>query len=90
MDIQVPVEFIWTLVVGAITVAVSYGGLLVKVIANTTRIAEVERAAGREVSILRETIREVAEAQAAHRNETTDRLARIESKIDYLVGDRNK
>jgi len=85
MEVSLSPEMLWAIILGAVTVAVSYGGLLMRVVANAKRITEVEGRMSQEISVLRIGINDLADRAAEHRVETTDRLARIEAKLDTLV-----
>jgi hypothetical protein len=86
MIVEVTVPFIWTVVVTLIGAAVGYGKLLM--MANTTnkRITNFEKEVREDLlPHLEEKVTFNAAAAVLHREETIDRLARLETKIDVLL-----
>lgn len=53
---------------------------------NAVEVARVERRQQEDKRALERRLDELAEQQRAHRHDTSDRLARIETKLDALLG----
>jgi hypothetical protein len=85
---DVPLTIVYSVVAGLLAAGVSYGGLLMKSRTNSLRIEQVKKDHDADIAEIRELISDLSEAQSEHRTETTDRLARIETKLDHLLGGR--
>lgn len=76
---------IWSILASTIVVAASYGGLLMRERSNRLRIDEVKTDTEADRDALRKELTALAEDQAKHRTETTDRLARMETTLNLVA-----
>lgn len=82
---DIPVTALWGICSGLIGAGAAWGGLLMRSKANAARIEEVKMEHDADLESIRRVLSELAKTQAEHRTETTDRLARIETKIDAVL-----
>lgn len=82
---DVPITAVYGIVSGLIGAGVAWGGLIVRSRNNAARIEEVKTDHDAQLEAIREVLSDLAKTQAEHRTETTDRLARIETKIDAVL-----
>jgi DNA-binding GntR family transcriptional regulator len=82
---EVPASIIWSAASGLLAAGVAYGGLAMKARGNAARIEAVKVEHDADIAGIRATLQGLAAAQSAHRVETTDRLGRIEEKLDQLL-----
>ena len=91
--------FLWTVGIGILTLGIAYGDLLLRSKSNTehisenksetlSRIEEVRHESKEDRDELKVALEKLSAFHLEHRRETTDRLARIETKIDHLIGGR--
>ena len=84
----ISVATLWSVGVGILTAGIGYGDLLLRSKTTAQRIEEVRTESQEDRDELKQALAKLAEAHVEHRRETTDRLARIETKIDVLLGDK--
>lgn len=84
-ELSIPARMAYTFLAGAVSLGAVWGHLVHRSRSNTARIDKIEIEHEADIEALRESITNLAEQQAAHRTETTDRLARIETKLDQLI-----
>lgn len=82
---DIPVTALWGIASGLLGAGAAWGGLLMRSRTNAARIEEVKTDHDVQLEAIRQTLADLAKQQAEHRTETTDRLARIETKIDAVL-----
>jgi hypothetical protein len=80
--------FLWTAGVGILAAGIGYGDLLLRTKTTAQRIEEVRDESQTDRDELKKSLADLTKMHLEHRRETTDRLARIETKIDHLLGDK--
>jgi hypothetical protein len=76
---------LWAVIEIAVVVGIAYGILKVKTQATSQRLNELEKEALALDAAMQIKVHDLAVELAHHKQDTTDRLARIETKLDVLL-----
>jgi uncharacterized membrane-anchored protein YhcB (DUF1043 family) len=76
---------LWAVIEIAVVVGIAYGILKVKTQATSQRLNELEKEALALDAAMQIQVPDLALEIAHHKQDTTDRLARIETKLDVLL-----
>lgn len=79
---------VWGIVEIAIAVGIAYGVLRVKTANTVVRLDELEREAIALDAAMQARVQALSSELQHHKQDTTDRLARIETKLDILLQQR--
>lgn len=82
---DIPITALWGIASGLLGAGVAWGALMSRTNHNVKRLEEAEARHQEDVDSLSGRLEGLAKMHAAHRQETTDRLARIETKLDQLI-----
>lgn len=82
---EVTLATIIAITTGLVSAGAVWGSLTMRSRANSQRIEEVKSEHDRDIEDIKAAVQSLALAQENHRNESTDRLARIETKLDRLI-----
>jgi hypothetical protein len=84
---EISLVTIIAIITGLLSAGAVWGSLTMRSRANTTRIEEVKSEHDKDIEDIKAAVQSLALAQESHRMENTDRLARIETKLDSLISE---